>query len=234
MVLWKIINQFDFVPVAAIMSIHFFIFNIMKSSLKSHGDMGAIDLPLGCKKKKNWNNYFLWCSAFIDWDHLLSAWNPDKQHDTVKWLQKALSTKIQASVLMQYPEIRYLFTFGSNGWMVWVDGEQEPMMSSPEVLNMKTVICIWGRSFFPVLFYGLLKFGTSGFCLVSRESLITFVHLCAELTLLTLLWCSLGTANKSAVFSFQSCDHSSAVYVQRCMWVQLGLFWCLTVNFSTS
>lgn len=52
MVLWKIINQFDFVPVAAIMSIYFFIFNIMKSSLKSHGDMGAIDLPLGFKKEK--------------------------------------------------------------------------------------------------------------------------------------------------------------------------------------
>lgn len=126
-VLWKIINQFDFVPVVGIMSIHFFIFNIMKSSLKSHRDMGTIDLPLGFKKKKIWNNYFLWYLAFIDWDHLLSAWNPDKQHDAVKWLQKALSTKIQASVLMQYPEIRYLFTFGGNmcEWHEWVGSKNQ-------------------------------------------------------------------------------------------------------------
>lgn len=53
MILWKKL-YINFVSVVAItMSINFLVFNIMKSSLKSHRDMGTIDLPLSFKKEKN-------------------------------------------------------------------------------------------------------------------------------------------------------------------------------------
>lgn len=85
--------------------------------------MGNIDYQKVKKKlTRTWNNYFLRYLAFIDWDPLLNAWNPDNQHDSVKWLQKALSSKIQDHVFMQYPERMYPFTFSGNSgeWHDWV------------------------------------------------------------------------------------------------------------------